>query len=423
MPKIKRAELNYKRRLFLYFLVVFGIFTLAVIAFEQWRERDFRVEKLSSTLNAFSYAAELNPTATHLPNEMRVTIIDRAGKVLFDNGGIDAQEMENHSSRPEIIGASATGTGYNIRTSTTTGDMYFYHARKNRSGEFIRVALPYDDETKSQLNPDNNFLLFALMLFLPAMLLLWLIARRFGRDLEHLKLNLTREVQARAQLKAEMTSAIAHELRTPTSAIRGYSETLCEEGIDDAHRDQFIRRIHSASLRLSELLENVSLLSKMEEAASKFTSQEVDVARLAEEVVEEFQGMASKSGAKVICDIPHGVVVSGSKTLIYSVWRNLVENALKYSGGGATIELKLCSEDSDFYYFAVKDNGSGVDEKHLPRLFERFYRVESGRTRDDGGSGLGLSIVAHAVQHHGGEVTAKSKQGEGLEVNFNLRKG
>ncbi len=413
--------MNYKQRLFLYFLLVFSVFSISVICFEQWRDTDYRAEMLSSTLNAYSFTAEEDPQSSILPKDMRVTKITSEGVVLYDNSVVNEERMENHGSRPEVTIANTDGIGYDIRKSATTGECYFYFARKIPEG-YIRVALPYLGNTRSLLSPDTNFVVFVIILFVVTMMFLWMIADRFGKDLENLKEDLTSEVRARAKLKAEMTSAIAHELRTPTAAIRSYAETLCEDGISEEYRERFIRRIHSASLRLSELLENVSLLTKIEEAPSKFPKEETDVAKIARGVIDEFSYLAEKNFLKLECDMPESVMVWGSGTLLYSIWRNLVENAIKYGGKGIRVVLSLDRETDGHYYFSVSDNGEGLAEEYLPRLFERFFRVESGRTRDTGGSGLGLSIVAHGVMFHGGEVVAKNGAQGGLRVEFSISK-
>ncbi len=414
---------RYKKRLFTYFLIVFTTFSVAVVLFERYRERDYRIEMLSTLLDNYSYVAQENTSHIAIPDNMRITRINEAGTVVFDNNVSDTSSMENHATRPEITLARKNGSGYDIRTSSTTGVAYFYYARKLPDG-YIRMAMPYNSAVKSHLTPDTGFLIFTVVLFLVTMVALWFIARRYGQDLQTLKNRLTQEAKARAKLKAEMTSAIAHELRTPTSSIRSYSETLCTPGIDDEHKDAFIRRIHDASVRLSELLENVSLLTKMEEAPANFNSVEVNVLEVIEGVVEEFQSVGSKGKPfTVVCKVADDVVVRGSKILIYSIWRNLIENSIKYGGDSVKIVIKSePSEDENYYCFSLRDNGSGLEEKHLDRLFERFYRVDKGRTRDDGGSGLGLSIVAHAVKHHQGSITAENSDMGGLTIRFSLHK-
>ncbi len=414
---------RYKKRLFTYFLIVFTTFSVAVVLFQQYRERSYRIEMLSTTLDSYSYIAQQDIDHSAIPANMRITRINAIGSVCFDSNVSDTSTMENHATRPEIIKAGRDGSGYDIRMSSTTGVSYFYYARKLDEG-FIRVALPYNSAVESHLNPDTAFLIFTVALFLVTMVALWFIAKRYGQDLQVLKNRLTDEAKARATLKAEMTSAIAHELRTPTSSIRSYSETLCAPDIDEEHKAAFIKRIHEASIRLSELLENVSLLTKMEEAPANFNSVEVNILSIIDGVVEEFKsvGVMGKS-FEVKCNVPEDVKIMGSKTLVYSIWRNLIENAIKYGGDRVKINIKLePSQSEEYYNFSLADNGSGLDEQHLDRMFERFYRVEKGRTRDYGGSGLGLSIVAHAVKHHRGTIVAQNSQKGGLVIKFSLHK-
>lgn len=411
--------MNYKFRLFFYFLLVFAVYTVSLVGYEQWRERHYRVDVLSSVLDSYTFMVERDSSAVSLPSDVRVTIIATGGRVQFDNGVDTSVVIENHFNRPEVNQAKKTGIGYDVRRSATTGETYFYYARRTPSG-YIRVALPYNSQTQSMLNPDFGFVMLAVLLFLVALCFLWVISGRFGRDVERLKIKVIKESESRASLKAEMTSAIAHELRTPTSAIRSYAETLVSGDVDEKHRRQFIERIHSASIRLSELLSDVSLLTKMEEASDKFAVERVDVAIVAREVVSEFMPTADENSVKIDCQIPDHTIVEGNSTLVYSIFRNLVENAIKYGGRWISVTLSLDSSSADSYTFSVTDSGSGLDERHLGRLFERFYRVEQGRTRDDGGSGLGLSIVAHAVKFHGGEIHAENSPNGGLRVVFTL---
>lgn len=411
--------MNYKLRLFFYFLLVFVFYTVSLVGYEQWRERTYRIDILSSVLESYTHILEQDSSVVHLPSDVRVTMIANGGRVTLDNSVDSTKVLENHFNRPEVIAAKRTGSGYDIRQSATTGQTYFYYVRRTPDG-YIRVALPYTSQTQSMLTPDLGFVILAVLLFMVAMGFLWLIARRFGHDVEHLKVKITNETEVRAAMKAEMTSAIAHELRTPTSAIRSYSETLCSGDIDEEHRRQFAERIHSASIRLSELLSDVSLLTKMEEASEKFTVERVDVGAVAREVVSEFSAIAQASSVKIECSIAEKTVIDGNSTLVYSIFRNLVENAIKYGGRWISVNISLLAQADNQYTFCVSDTGQGLDEKHLGRLFERFYRVDQGRTRDDGGSGLGLSIVAHAVAFHCGTIFARNGQNGGLEVVFTL---
>ena len=225
------------------------------------------------------------------------------------------------------------------------------------------------------------------------------------------------------QLKKQMTSNIAHELRTPVTSIRGYLETLiaCPDMPQEKMR-MFLERAYTQTLRLSELISDMALISKMEEKTSKFNKSSVDLYEVANEVFTEFSDRIASNSAVVENMIVPGTVLPANRTLVYTILRNMVENSLKYGGPGITLHLECYSTIEKFYYLTYYDTGAGVPEEHLERIFERFYRVSEGRTRDDGGSGLGLSIVKNAVAFHGGSIKAINRQWGGLQFFFTLKR-
>ncbi len=416
-------KINYRHRLFLYFFAVFTIFTVMVVAYQQMREREYKKEKLMENLDVYSQLIEKHGRKELLPSLLRITIMDKGGRVLYDNDADTTKGvLPNHFDRPEIAQASATGKGWSIRRSATLDKPLLYYARTTPDG-YIRVALPYDYEAKEMLQPDKTFLAYVLVLFVISLVLLWFVARRFGYDMERLKAGIIAQQTAKAALKSEMTSAISHELRTPVSAIRGYTETLLDTDMPDEKRELFIERTHASAVRLSELLRDISLLTKIEESDEAFNKEDIDIKGIIAKVQEEFDKQITSNSIKVSVNIPDGVKVSGNYTLIYSIFRNLTENAVKYAGKWITLQYNLVRGDDKFYYFEVCDSGQGVKAKDLDRIFERFYRGEnSGRSREDGGSGLGLAIVRHAVLRHGGEISASDNPGGGLRISFSLQR-
>ena len=227
-----------------------------------------------------------------------------------------------------------------------------------------------------------------------------------------------------SMLKKQMTSNIAHELRTPVTSIRGYLETLlaCPD-MPQEKKHAFIERAYNQTLRLSELISDMALISKIEEKSSNFTKIELDYYDIAKEVFEEFSEKIQAAEVTVENTIIPGTQMMANRTLIYSILRNLVENSLKYAGTGFTIHLESFYIPSDrCYYITYYDTGAGVPEEHLERIFERFYRVSEGRTRDDGGSGLGLSIVRNAVDFHGGKIKVSLREEGGLRFQFTIMK-
>lgn len=231
------------------------------------------------------------------------------------------------------------------------------------------------------------------------------------------------EARQKSKLKKQMTSNIAHELRTPVTSIRGYLETLiaCPD-MKPEKKQEFIEKAYNQTLRLSELITDMALISKMEEKSSKFQKEDIDLFDVSNEVFEEFGERIVAQRVKVENLLEPGTVLTGNKTLVYTILRNLVENSLKYAGDDITIHLECYSSIEKFCYLTYYDTGAGVPQEHLDEIFERFYRIEEGRTRDVGGSGLGLSIVKNAVKFHGGDIRVINRQWGGLQFFFSLRR-
>lgn len=225
------------------------------------------------------------------------------------------------------------------------------------------------------------------------------------------------------ELKRQMTSNIAHELRTPVTSIRGYLETIiaCPD-MDPEKKLLFVEKAYNQTLRLSELMTDMALITKMEERSEKLRKEEIDLFDVANEVFDEFGERIAQKGNAVENKLSPGTVLVGNRTLVYTIIRNLVENSLKYAGEGITMHLECYSEIDKFCYLTYYDTGSGVPEEHLEKIFERFYRIDEGRARDVGGSGLGLSIVKNAVKFHGGSIRVINRQWGGLQFFFSLHK-
>lgn len=230
------------------------------------------------------------------------------------------------------------------------------------------------------------------------------------------------EARQKSKLKKQMTSNIAHELRTPVTTIRGYLETLiaCPD-MKPEKKQEFIEKAYAQTIRLSELITDMALISKMEEKSSKFQKEDIDLFDVANEVFEEFGERIAAQRVKVENLLEPNTVLTGNRTLVYTILKNLVENSLKYAGDDITIHLECYSSIEKFCYLTYYDTGEGVPQEHLESIFERFYRIEEGRTRDVGGSGLGLSIVRNAVKFHGGDIRVINRQWGGLQFFFSLR--
>lgn len=231
------------------------------------------------------------------------------------------------------------------------------------------------------------------------------------------------KVEKNRLLKQEMTNNIAHELKTPVTSLRGYLETLVSAEIPLEKQSQFIHKAYNQSIRLSNLIEDVSLLSKIGESTSNdiFKVERLNILQVVNDVRIDLTGELLKHGDKLHVNIPTDAIIQGNYTLLYSIFKNLISNSITHGGDGVEIFAENYKNEDGYFYFSFYDTGKGVGEHHLPRLFERFYRTDDGRTRDNGGSGLGLSIVKNAVMHLGGEIQARIHPGAGLGFLFTLK--
>ncbi|RGK23559.1 two-component sensor histidine kinase [Bacteroides intestinalis] len=225
------------------------------------------------------------------------------------------------------------------------------------------------------------------------------------------------------RLKRQLTQNIAHELKTPVSSIQGYLETIVNnENISREKMQTFIERCYAQSNRLSRLLRDISVLTRMDEAANMIDMEKVDISLLVGNIVNEVSLELEEKHITVVNSLKPKIQLRGNYSLLYSIFRNLMDNAIAYAGTDIRININCFREDENFYYFSFADTGVGVSPEHLNRLFERFYRVDKGRSRKLGGTGLGLAIVKNSVIIHGGTISAKNNQGGGLEFVFTLAK-
>lgn len=573
-------RINFQQKLIFSFVVIFILFTAGIVVFEQRRAKRYKTEALQEKLDAYADAvsrcivahgegAPLDSLLSLMPGNLRVTLVDRDGNVMFDNMITDKAVLGNHAARPEIADAVRTGRGTFIRTSVSNSVPYLYYAKDNGNGDIVRVALPYDIDVRSFLKPDNAFLYFVIALFVAGLGLIYYIGRHFGRsvrdlrdfslalngdtadvkmpefsddefgqisrqlagDFERLRegerqlerereklllhiqtsaegicffnpdrtvafynglfmqyLNIvsmenisvgspipdgspfdkvaafldTRtahddyfetqvmangkeffirlnvfedssfeiiltDVTAREKtrrLKQEMTGNVAHELRTPVTSIRGFLEIMLNNDLGPEKTREYLERAYRQTKTLSELIADMSLLTKIDGKTDAIAFEDVELDKVLESVQADTASVLSPKGITFVSELPAGIVLRGNGNLVYSIFRNLTDNVATHAGDGVRIVAKLLGIEDGFARFSFADNGRGIeDEQHLARLFERFYRVGEGRTRETGGSGLGLSIVKNAVRLHGGNILVRNAEPHGLEFVFTLPVG
>lgn len=231
-----------------------------------------------------------------------------------------------------------------------------------------------------------------------------------------------REEQEKMRIKRQLTNNINHELKTPVASIQVCLETLLSGiNLSEDKRLELIERCYTNNERLRRLLADVSLITRMEDGSMLISKEKVVLNDILCEIAEELTIMPDEERMTLHTNFNERVILDGNLSLIGSIFRNLTENAIAYSGG-RNIYISLIANENKEYHIRFEDDGCGVEEKQLTRLFERFYRIDKGRSRQKGGTGLGLAIVKHAVQFHGGTITASNRPNGGLRFDFVLKK-
>ncbi len=469
---------SFGKNLFLSVGAVFVLFAICFSTYQYNRERQVKIDILDARLRTYCYEmvqsigedSLINTQAvnhyvdTHLIEGLRVTIINAQGDVIFDNSMPPAAIRDNHLGRKEVDDALRNGEGYDMkRTSASTHETYFYSA--TRFGNLVvRIAAPYSAELTSSLRTDSAYIYFAITLtILLGLVLYWSTSRiakhirylrdfaiyaergeRIDHDLERslpddelgdichtitsLYWKLRNSEEDKTRLKRQLTQNAAHELKTPAASIHGYLESIIDNPDMPAEKKQyFIERCFAQSERMSHLLMDMTTLMQLDESQSPSSLaphihfETVDVVELIHTILDEVALDLAHKGISPMLHLPEELKVNGDKALLYSLFRNIVDNTLAYAIGADNLTIG-CEQGTEAYEFVISDNGLGVDSKHLPHLFERFYRVDKGRSRKAGGTGLGLAIVKNVVTIHGGTITAETTDGGGLTIRFSLKR-
>ena len=589
LPVTQKHFLSFSRKLFLSVISLFLVFAICFIAYQYQREREYKIELLNTKLQDYNSRLyeqlEEQPLDSeiisgyinkHILEDLRVTLIDAEGNVVYDSYPSHNNQIENHLNRPEVQKAIKHGNGYDVRrTSETTGVPYFYSATRYKD-YIVRSALPYNVSLINNLQADPHYLWFTIIVTLLLMIIFYKFTNKLGTSINQLRefamradrnepiemamqsafphnelgeisqhiiqiykrlhetkealyiereklithlqisheglgiftkdkkeilvnnlftqysnlisdsnLETTEEVFAinelkeiihfinknqqersrgkgekrmsvtinkngrtfiveciifqdasfeisindvtqeeeQVRLKRQLTQNIAHELKTPVSSIQGYLETIVNNPTLPREKiNAFLERSYAQSNRLAHLLRDISVLTRMEEAPNMIETEPVNLTTMMRNILNEVTLELEEKQITAHNMLPEGLTIQGNSSLLYSIFRNLTDNAIAYAGTHISITIRCFREDERFYYFSFSDTGVGVGPEHLSRLFERFYRVDKGRSRKLGGTGLGLAIVKNAVILHGGTIFAKNTPGGGLEFIFTLSK-
>ncbi|MGO8986999.1 MAG: ATP-binding protein [Terriglobales bacterium] len=229
------------------------------------------------------------------------------------------------------------------------------------------------------------------------------------------------ETERMEKSRRDFIANVSHELRTPLTSIQGYTETLLDSPIADNHVREFLEIIRKNSSRMSRLTEDLLTLARVESGEQRFSMQPVHVEELLEDALESFREMARSYGVELVVEnSAANASVNADREAIHQIFSNLIENAMKYAASGKKLILGARALEGGVEFY-VRDFGPGISSEHLPRLFERFYRVDKARSRESGGTGLGLAIAKHIVFAHGGTIRAESELNHGSTFLFILR--
>lgn len=425
---------SFVHNLVLSVICLFMLFAASMTIYLMHREEAHHADLLHVRLQAYNQEViDMHDSCWHAPHkDVRLTVLDLSGDVLFESTDtIAGQSHKNHIDREEVQMALRDSVGFAVmRSSKTTGKDYFYSA--TRFGDYIvRSALPYDTQLRKSLASDRHYLYAAILITLVLLGLFLYMTRRLNHS-ENDKLELETRLQLEQEFnnyKRELSNNIAHELKTPVASIQGYLETILDarqnSSISDEQLSRFLERSYSQSQRLNALVQDISTLNHMSEAQVVEKSP-VDVSKLVRDMLDEVALKLELQQMTVCNELPRRLMIEGNQSMIYSIFRNLIDNAIAYAGQGSKILIRLSEtpikdKSGITYAFLFSDNGSGIPGEHLARIFERFYRVDKGRSRKLGGTGLGLAIVKNAVLLHGGNITAKNCPTGGLQFDFTLK--
>jgi signal transduction histidine kinase len=235
--------------------------------------------------------------------------------------------------------------------------------------------------------------------------------------------------EEKVRIKRQLTQNAAHELKTPAASIHGYLESILDNpDMPEDKKKHFLERCYAQSERMNKLLFDMSTLTKLDEMDNNISKpnyeyRHVNVLQIMQNALDDTALQLQEKGITPSLNVPQHIEVQGDASLIYSIFRNLIDNAIAYATGATCLKI-ACSEVENegrhFYEFTISDNGQGIEPQHLDHIFERFYRVDKGRSRKLGGTGLGLAIVKNAVAVHGGTTTAQLTPGGGLTIRFTL---
>lgn len=374
-------------------------------------------------------------------DDLRITMIKKDGEVFYDSFA-DVKKMENHANRQEVRQALKHGNGKAIRTSDTLDKNTFYYALRLDDGNVLRVAKESRSIWSVFIKVTPAILILILVILAISKMLsdvltksLLLPIEQMSENLDHLEdittykelmpfINTIQEqhknILMNAKMRQEFTANVSHELKTPLTAISGYSELIQNGMANEEETIRFAGEIHKSAKRLLTLINDTIRLSQLDTSEQKVIYEAIDLYKIAEDCVNMLKFSAENHGITISI---HGTnaYLEGNKEMLEEVVYNLCDNAIRYNNEGGKVDVTVKPVKGKIY-LCVEDNGIGISKEHQERIFERFYRVDKSRSKSTGGTGLGLAIVKHIIQQHGAHMELTSEKGKGTKIEIEFSK-
>lgn len=427
------SKLSRQSHLFLALLILLWGLVLCFVGYQYSREKSQKISLLNARLQLLNMQMGddiESGVATEAFfernvkrfNDLEITVVSCGECVSYTSENADQLE----GTLQIIAEAQVSDQEYVIVPSKDDTDIEYIHSVSYVGCYTICSSCSYSLSFLEVFSGSNTFLIVAIAISILISIIGYITAKLYNnldittkeRDREQQAAR--REEQDKLRLKRQLTNNINHELKTPICSILGYLDMILNTPNLDAEKSrQFVAKSYDQAERLRLLMMDLSTITRIDEASEMIERERVDLKQLIEDIKDDVLPQLDKQNMIITSNISKELIISGNYSLLYSVFRNLVDNAIAYSGG-RNICIDLVAEDASKYYFSLRDNGIGIDQKHLQYIFERFYRVDKGRSRKMGGTGLGLSIVKNAVLFHGGSIEARQEEMGGLEFRFSL---
>lgn len=378
-----------------------------------------KIDSMLETVSAIDYSLQYDSPlqeqlkALHgaaLHPDTRLTIIDKDGSVLADSDLDSVDALENHLERKEVKDALREGSGYATRYSQSMEKHLLYVAALTQNGSaVIRMSVPY--------NNIFDYMVILLPVLFAGMAVAFVIsvtvAARVSNHIASDEMKLRMEqLEKEKKIRQEFFSNASHELKTPITSVRGYAELLCQDFVqDETTRKDFLNRILKEVEHMTGLIDDILMISRLESKDAEVTLSRVQLDKVLEEVMESLSPQADECQVSVSGECGD-ICLQASVQQMRELFQNLISNGIKYNHPGGYVRTKVW-QDEKAVFLEVSDNGVGIAPEDQDRLFERFFRVDKGRSRKMGGTGLGLSIVKHIAGYYGGQVTLESEPGKG----------